>query len=292
MLKPVQRATRFAQRDVQIMSANQRQAKGMSLHIGVNKVDAGHYGGDAALTACENDARDMAMIALEQGYSARMLLTENATRDNVKSAMQDAANALKSGDIFFISFAGHGTQIPDTNGDEDDSLDETWCLYDGMLIDDEIKGLWASFDKGVRVIFISDSCHSGTASRGDPFAPPDPNADNYRMIAYSRSLQVYQQNQAFYDSILDGLPNENDLEIDCTILLVSAVQDDQQALDGVLNGLFTAKLKNIWDNGNFTQDYAAFHQALHDSLPIDRVPNYMVYPQPNPDFENQTPFKI
>lgn len=36
---------------------------GMSLHIGVNKVDPAHYGSEAPLKGCENDARDMQGIA-------------------------------------------------------------------------------------------------------------------------------------------------------------------------------------------------------------------------------------
>jgi hypothetical protein len=57
-------------------------AKGISLHIGINRVDPDHYDGwDGPLVACEADANDMAAIAKELGYDQRKLLaTARATR--------------------------------------------------------------------------------------------------------------------------------------------------------------------------------------------------------------------
>lgn len=270
------------------MPIGQRTKRGVSLHIGVNHIDKEHYGVKGRLKACENDARVMANIALEQGFSAKMLLTENATRHNVTTAISEAAEILEAGDIFFISFAGHGTQLPDTNNDEGlEGKDETWCLYDGMIIDDELKTLWASFKKDVRITLICDSCHSGTASRGDLFAEP-----KARMIAHNRALKVYNRNKGFYNDILDNLPNEADLDIKCEILLISAVQDHQKALDGRRNGSFTSALKQVWNRGKFDRDYVNFYETLTALLPDERMPNYMIYPQANPDFEGQIPFSI
>ena len=138
-------------------------SKGISLHIGLNFVDPNHYSGwDGELNACEFDANDMHMIADNQGFKGKTLLTKKATRNNVVAEIQSAASKLKSGDIFLISFSGHGGQVPDQNNDETDGVDETWCLYDGQLIDDEIKVFWTWFAKGVRIFVVSDSCHSGT----------------------------------------------------------------------------------------------------------------------------------
>ena len=49
--------------------------------------------------------------------------------------------------------------------EETDQLDETWVLYDRQLLDDELYDLWCRFAPGVRILMISDSCHSGTVSR-------------------------------------------------------------------------------------------------------------------------------
>ena len=50
--------------------------KGMSLHIGLNRVDPAHYAGwNGELVACENNARDMEAIARSQAFAINTLLT-------------------------------------------------------------------------------------------------------------------------------------------------------------------------------------------------------------------------
>lgn len=76
-----------------------------------------------------------------------------------------AAAALTSGDIFMITYSGHSGQAPDESGDEQDLTDETWCLYDGQLIDDELFIAWSAFRPRIRVVVLADSCHSGSVTR-------------------------------------------------------------------------------------------------------------------------------
>jgi hypothetical protein len=124
--------------------------QGLALTIGLNSVDPAHYGGwSGELRACEADAEDMAEIAKSRHFTVRTLLTKSATRTKVISEITQAATTLKSGDIFVLSYSGHGGQVPDLNGDEiDDRMDETWCLYDGQLIDDETYHLLGKFVAG------------------------------------------------------------------------------------------------------------------------------------------------
>jgi uncharacterized caspase-like protein len=104
----------------------------------------------------------MRLIAESRGFDARTLLTVDATRDAVTGVIADAAAQLSDGDIFFMTVSSHGGQVPDPNSDEPDGLDETWCLYDGQLLDDELSYALAAFAAGVRVLVVSDSCHSGS----------------------------------------------------------------------------------------------------------------------------------
>jgi len=90
-------------------------SKGLSLHLGLNRVDPDHYQGwDGQLSGCVNDAQAMSSIALTQSFSPKQLYNEHATADAVLKGISAAAKALKSGDIFFLSYSGHGGQVPDT----------------------------------------------------------------------------------------------------------------------------------------------------------------------------------
>src|SRR5262245_32152205 len=141
--------------------------KGYSLHLGLNSVDPGHYGSwDGTLNACENDANDMAAIAKASGYAkSTVLLSRKATSSAFITEMLKLAKMIKSGDLLLLTYSGHGGQIPDEVGDEDDKLDETWCLFDRQFIDDEIYRLLGAFAAGVRILVLSDSCHSGTVTK-------------------------------------------------------------------------------------------------------------------------------
>ena len=50
--------------------------RAISIHFGLNSLDGAHYSsGFRPLFACENDARDMATIARNNGFDATVLLT-------------------------------------------------------------------------------------------------------------------------------------------------------------------------------------------------------------------------
>src|SRR3954453_23367339 len=103
-------------------------AKGLSLHTGLNGVSGAAYGGwDGPLAACEFDANDMAAIAKQHGMKSTVLLTKQAPRGPTLHAIRAAARTLVDGDLFFATYSGHGGQAPDVNGDEPDKKDETWC---------------------------------------------------------------------------------------------------------------------------------------------------------------------
>ena len=129
-------------------------ARGYSLHVGLNLVDPASYEGwDGELTACEFDAEDMANLSASVGYEAKVLKTTEATREAVIGEIKAAAARMNPGDIFFLTYSGHGSQVPDFSGDErlerpEDAVDETLCLYDGQVVDDELYALWAAFPEG------------------------------------------------------------------------------------------------------------------------------------------------
>ena len=118
------------------------------------------------------------------------------------ASQRKAAKALRKGDFFFLTYSGHGGQVPDVTGEEADKQDETWCLYDGQLIDDELYFELSRFAAGVRILVFSDSCHSGTVTRNrppqvDPAAP----VRRSKMMPISVGLRTYREHQQFYDSL-------------------------------------------------------------------------------------------
>jgi hypothetical protein len=70
--------------------------------------------------------------------------------------------------LFSFSFLGHGGQIKDQDGDEEDGYDEILIPGDykesGQIVDDWIYSEFVTKIKaGVHVVAIVDCCHSGTA---------------------------------------------------------------------------------------------------------------------------------
>ena len=175
-------------------------AKGMALTIGLNSVDPNQYAGwEGKLIACENDAQDLAEVARSRGFEVETLLTADATRKNVMDRISKTAAALKAGDIFLLAYSGHGGQLPDKNNDEPDALDETWCLFDAQLLDDELYTLWSTFAAGVRLLVLSDSCHSGTVLKfalNQPLAMMQTSLGNtprYKALPKELEGRVYRQ---------------------------------------------------------------------------------------------------
>lgn len=271
-------------------------AKGIALNIGLNSVDPKSYAGwSGPLNACEADANDMEDLGKVQGFSVTKLLTKKATRDAALKGIADAAKKLKSGDIFLLSYSGHGGQAPDLNGDEPDGKDETWCLYDGQLIDDELYSSWGAFAAGVRILLLSDSCHSGTVSKAIHYATkahvsPSP---VYRAMPDEVALRVYQNNKEFYDPILKRRDLAKALStVKASVLLISGCQDNQFSQDGTFNGLFTGTLKTVWNGGTFTGSYRRFHTAIGSKMPPDQTPKLSLVGTNNAAFIAQKPFTI
>jgi hypothetical protein len=280
-------------------------ARGISIHIGMNEVDPEHYSGwSGRLGACEKDATDMHDIASKQGFEATLLKTKSATRDSVKNAIQAAAAELQGGDFFLLSYSGHGGQVEDVNGDEDDGMDETWCLYDGQLIDDELAILWADFMPRVRVFVISDSCHSGTVTKAIPNSDSlmdmetGPLASTnkldglvFRFMPRERSLRTYRKNKTFYDEIQYQLPSRSP-RIRATVRLMSGCQDDQLSYEGKNNGRFTEALRATWADAAFKGDYKQFHENIVADMPTNQNSNHLVIGTPNEGYDGQRPFTI
>jgi len=299
-------------------AASAATPRAMSLHVGLNAVSADAYSGwDGPLAACEFDATDMAAIAKSKRMKSTVLLTKKATRAHVLAAMRSAAKALKSGDLFFLTYSGHGGQVPDVDGDEPDRQDETWCLFDGQLIDDELYFELSRFAAGVRILVLSDSCHSGTVTRELP-PPPPPPGQRVKLMPLAVARRVYAEHRAFYDKLQHDLnaqaqshtqkqPVDPDAalaqvgaaahatalvgQFRPAVLLISGCQDNQTSMDGEHNGAFTEQLLKVWNHGAFTGGYASLHARVRAALPPTQSPKLYTLGRAAA-FVAQTPFTV
>jgi hypothetical protein len=269
--------------------------KGYALTVGLNSVDPNHYAGwSGTLVACEADARDMATVLRGRGFDVTTLLTKQATREAVLKAIADIARVARADDIFVYTNSSHGGQLPDKEGDESDGLDETICMYDGEIIDDELYAAFQGLAPGVRVLVLSDSCHSGTMTRVMPEPGANPaRADGIRGMPLEVQARTYYAHQEMYDKLLRHPAYRRARDAtQASILLISGCMDNQTSSDGAFNGLFTGTLLRVWNGGKFTGSYKKFWKKITSLMPKDQSPNFYWATARDVTFEEETPFTI
>ncbi|MCX2454331.1 caspase family protein [Pedobacter sp. PLR] len=273
------------------------EQKGYSLHIGLNGVDPEHYQGWAGeLNAAENDATVYQTIAEKSGFAEiKVLLTKEATSAAVFAFLDKAAKELAEGDLMMISYSGHGGSLPDLNGDEElDHMDETWCLYDREVIDDELYERYSKFKKGVRILIFSDSCHSGSVAKAvvtkSDVGPEDKvHYIKSRMAPLGVLLRTYNANKKKYDQISEQI-TATKKDIDAYVMLFGACQDSEEAMEVWDHGLFTAKVKEVLMGT--VASYMEFYQNIKKGFNRKQHPNLDQFGNGNFKFINEKPFSL
>ena len=292
--------------------------RGISLHVGVNRASSA-FPSAATLRGCENDARAMEQIARDADFTTRdVLLGADATYARVITKIRSAAAQLGRGDFFFFSFAGHGFQRVDTvdDRDEPDHLDETILLFDVELFDDVLrKDLWPRFEAGVRILMVSDSCHSGSVFL-EPGDPPTLNIEavatleedlNFttevelpvltgdklvaRTVSHTTARRHRAEYNTFYQSTL--LPFI-DPPIRASVLLLGACEDFDRTGDDLPNGVYTAALLYVLNNLK-PIDYDDLVNKIHQRLiERGRTQRPVIVPAGSDEinFRGQRPFTI
>ncbi|SDW30764.1 Caspase domain-containing protein [Arthrobacter sp. cf158] len=232
-----------------------------ALCVGINKFK--FLPQSSWLNGCVNDAEDLAaLLEKKYGFDASDITVLRDAKASKKSVMAelskllDAAIAGTATHLVF-TFSSHGTQVPDTSGDESDSLDEAFACYDinnsgdawdpdTVISDDELAALFARLPKGVLMDVVLDTCHSGTGlksldllpGRRPRFLPaPTPRAVIANESKDTRSLRDMVRTAKL-----------------STPVLMAACRSDQTAadalIDGRYNGAFTYHfVKTVQDGG-------------------------------------------
>lgn len=266
-------------------------AKGIALLIGVNEVDPNAYGGewDGKLAFPEADAEAFGDIVA--GFEKTFLRTREATVQGVKDQIAAAADRLKRGDFFFMFYSGHGNSIKDRSGDEfADNHDETLCLYDGQLLDDELYTLWHRFAEGVRILVMSDSCHSGSITRSG-----DSDEDVPKAMPEDVAKSIVRFDPEHYVRIRRELTLPTGEPKAC-VRLISGCQEYERSWENrpLQHGRFTAAVIEAWDQGRFEGNYEAFHAAICSAraLGSKQTPNLNTLGGTIPEFDTEKPFTV
>lgn len=103
--------------------------------------------------------------------NTRLLVGKSATKKGIRLAFKEVLiDRVKPGDKALFYFSGHGVQIADKTGQEEDGKDEMLCAQDSAMhtytfVRDNELGKWMDQVDTTNKIVILDCCHSGTATR-------------------------------------------------------------------------------------------------------------------------------
>jgi hypothetical protein len=146
-----------------VLVAGDARGRRRALCIGINEYPT------APLLGCVADAGDWEQTLRQRGFETRMLRNSEASREGILRGIDGLLDGSQLGDVLVLQFAGHGTQVPDLNGDEEDQTDEAICPFDfasgALLIDDDIREVFERIPEGVNFTCFFDCCHSGTNTR-------------------------------------------------------------------------------------------------------------------------------
>jgi hypothetical protein len=107
------------------------------------------------------DARLFFGLAVERGFvTPALLIGADATRAAVRAKIVEMAAISEPGDLFLLTFSGHGGRTTLPSGEVG-----TWQLYDGTLNEEQLTEDLSLIRQGVRVLVVSDNCEGAPLSR-------------------------------------------------------------------------------------------------------------------------------
>lgn len=263
---------------------------GVSDYIHFQDVD----GGD--LPGAERDASAMRDVLVArwgfQPENVRMLLNQDATRAAIEQGLTGwLKQNVQPGDQVLLYFAGHGSQVWDENGDEEDGLDETIAPADVSPtspendITDDVLGEWLRALPTTSIVYIHDNCNAGTGTRS---ATP-----------FSRARRLAREPGALPGGTtrraIGQVEDQSGFDIASReVLELAAAQPDQAAVDAYFpgaegtepfhGGAFTTYLvQQLW-RAPASASYDDVFVSVRESLKLNRF-------QQDPHISSEVPLK-
>lgn len=261
-----------------VFAASSVSASAMNRKFGIFVGISDYPGMDNDLPGAVSDAKSMQNLLTTKfrflPSNTKLLLDGQATRDAIFAAINGFGVQAGSGDLLVFHYSGHGSLFPDAYSlvlDETakievnlgpdyqlplDYYDSTIVPWDSalrtserpwknLILDDELYEVFSKITKkGATVVFISDSCHSGSISK----APAS--KARVRFMRPEKALDVPNAAQ------MELKKPANQQRIDSrnmygSYIALAAARDDQAAIDltdrrtGRSFGLFTNTLIEI-----------------------------------------------
>jgi hypothetical protein len=259
-----------------------------ALLIGINKYRVP----GADLRGCVNDVNNIQNVLLDfYGFAAKdiSVLTDfAATKKAIQAGIKKLIAGGKIGDVLYLHFSGHGSNVPDDNGDEADNRDEILCPTDldwnDPLRDDWLRKEFDRLKKGVSLTVIFDCCHSGTATRA--ILPPD-TAVLPRFLPCPLDLMASESGRALRGSVRATVRKSSKASrkksdvVAAAIpeVLITGCRDTQTsadaALDNSFHGALTYHLASVLRDAKGKISYRDLHQQttrLLKQKDFDQVP--------------------
>jgi metacaspase-1 len=219
--------------------------------VGVNRY---HIPG-ADLRGCVPDVKNMSNL-LQRRYEFAegdiSLITDfDATKKAIEEAIAELIKGGRRGDVLLVHYSGHGSNVPDNNGDEADNRDEILCPTDldwyDPLRDDWLRNVFDGLRDGVSLTVISDSCHSGTITRA--IEPPDaplierylPSPWDLAAVESGRSLTGTTRG-TLHQASEHERKSRDIVPVDIPEVLISGCRADQTSADAAIAGGFAGAL--------------------------------------------------
>jgi hypothetical protein len=222
-----------------------------ALLIGINQYQIP----GADLRGCVNDVKNLkAALMKYYGFAEKdiKIVTDlDATKKRMQTDIGKLLSGAKRGDVLLLHYSGHGSNVPDKNGDEADHRDEILCPTDldwkDPLLDDWLRAAFDTLPAGVNLTVIMDCCHSGTITRA--IQPPDaPITERYLpspwdlvAVESGRRLSgvVRGQRAALKKS---AKRNKDVVLVDIPEVLISGCRSTQTSADAYIKGSFNGAL--------------------------------------------------
>ena len=234
------------------------KAADRALLIGVGEYENSDYN----LPGIDLDVDMMRKVARIMGFEERhtkVLLDEEATRANVERTLEDwIIDGVSSSDRVLIYYSGHGTQVPDTSGDESDGADEAITMHDlkvegrgrrasleeGALVDDRFHEV-LSGTPSEEVLVLVDACHSGTFDKSIRLAGREFGVSSARAKFFSYGGMPRASDRGF--AAVERQASEREAS---NYVSITAAADDQDSLATNRGSYFTLAIKEAIETAN------------------------------------------